>query len=201
MGTVVWPNRATGFDIDEGGGERICMICCALTPDFGVLASDSAAYKQGNMTYENPKMFRTGRFLLTYIGINIYLEDIRDEWFQLPMSMAVSSLELHCKLKEANVKLRMKEIMADGDNPDPNICFYVLGLMDGIPTLAEINSYNNYQAVFTKSDGSLRIAGILYGDDSNPEKQEIFTGLRSCGLQLDIFCKKKYSQKKNFWYA
>jgi hypothetical protein len=154
------------------------MIAAGLSKDFGVLASDSAMYStdDGSMTFESGKLSCwQGKYLISFIGTRLYFSRIDPSKFGLPLNGLSLYLQGYLRGMKPDIGNMMKELIEDPDENKPNFCLYVLGLHGKKPTLAQFNSFVDFKPRFLWTEGEgVQFSTILYGDDSKPEKAELF---------------------------
>lgn len=152
------------------------MIASVVTPQFGLLASDSAMYdtKQSRMSFQSMKLFFTKNYLITFIGTPLYFAKIDRTKLEGDMPSVCLYLEDYLKEMRPKVDKAMKSEIADPDENKPNFCLFLLGVTKKLPTLAQFNSYLSFKPKFLFSEDKPKFATIFYGDD-NPEKKKLFT--------------------------
>jgi hypothetical protein len=145
------------------------MMSCGITKDYGVIASDSASYKDGESSFGSPKIFKIQNYLVSFIGYQDYFSNLDQSKF----SYNFLSLSLYMENYLRNEKLRVEELLkyVVNKDQDPRICVFVLGLQNGKPTLVQFNSFTDFNAQFTQSDEP-EFAGIFYGEEG-PTKESI----------------------------
>lgn len=147
----------------------MCMISCVLTKEFGVIASDSARNENGNLSYEFPKVYFAGKYLITAIGATPYFSKINKEKFTLDFASLSVYLEDYFKEMKPKVEETLKELNPESYEQYGNLCAFVLGVHNGKPTLMNFNSYSNFKPKYLFSDGAPKFPTIYH-----PEKQEMF---------------------------
>lgn len=146
------------------------MIACGITPEYAVMAADSALYQNDVMEYQTPKLLKLGgKYLVTFIGATMFLERININIFQAEMNDVVTYLVDHFTRHQPIVEAGLK-----GTDIPANFCFYLLGVKHGTITLIELNSYRNFAPVFTEARNGIKFSSLFYGDDENKDKQELF---------------------------
>ena len=148
----------------------MCMIGCALTNEYGVLASDSAMANSDDITFfEVPKLFKYGKYLATFIGNTGYLSGLSPMFFEFEMK----GTSIHLQTYLRNVRQIVKN-RSEKENMSDDFLIYVLGVQDGMPTLLILNSRKNFDIEYLskKDSDKVTFANIYYGDDS--EKSQIF---------------------------
>lgn len=155
----------------------MCMIAACVTKDFGVLAADSAQYiaDVGDISFEVGKVAKIGKYLVTFIGTPLYFVNLDKAKFSLPLDQLSFYLSTFFKSERPGIEEAMKEGIKDEEENSPHLCVYVMGLYAKRPTLAQFNSFLDFKPKYIWTDDSdLKFATIIYGDDSNPDKQSMF---------------------------
>lgn len=169
----------------------MCMIACALTKEYGVLASDSALFQGKKMSFETPKLMIQGNYLVSFIGNTLYIKDLTVAPFAFGISSLSYQVQGHLrKVREAvQVKTKLQE-EEDGVTLGDQFLMYILGTINDVPTLAVLNSFKNFDIEFVSHSGKepATITTIYHGDDSG--KDEIFQ--QSSEYMRDLL--KKYDQ-------
>lgn len=155
-----------------------CMLAGAVTKDFGVLACDSAMYntESGKMSFDTFRMMasKSGKLAFSFIGTYLYLANLDKEKMAQPFDAACIYLKDYLRSQKESVAEQMKAGIADEDENKPNFCALALGMHSGHPVIAQFNSFNDFAPRYIWTDDKIRFASIIYGDDSNPEKQAMF---------------------------
>lgn len=155
----------------------MCMVASAVTKEFGVLASDSSMYDtdRGEMSFEsNRLLIIDGKKIASFIGTHLYLANIDRSKLSMPFSATCLYLKDFFKSQKAAVAGQMKAAIADEDENKPDFCFFLMGLHNSYPTLAQFNSFIEFEPRYIWSSSGLKFASIIYGDDSKPEKAAMF---------------------------
>jgi hypothetical protein len=154
------------------------MIACGLTKEYGVLAADSSSYEPETkrIGYESPKlsMFPAGRCMATYLGSPLYFSRIDLARFEAPFAAAALYLEGYFREMREDVEGILKETIEDEDERKAHMCCYLLGVHAGRPTLAQINSFQDFKPRFLWADDGVKFATLFYGDESVPGKKDVF---------------------------
>lgn len=154
------------------------MISAAATKDFGVLACDSAMYntESGKMSFDTIRMMvsKSGKLAFSFIGTYLYLANLDKDKLAQPFDAACIYLKDYLRSQKDSVAEQMKAGIVDEDENKPNFCAFALGTHSGRPVVAQFNSFNDFAPRYIWTDGGIKFASILYGDDSNPEKQAMF---------------------------
>jgi hypothetical protein len=145
------------------------MMSCGITKDYGVVASDSASYKDGQTFFDSPKMFKIQNYLVSFIGYQDYFTSMDQSKF----SYSLPALSLYMENYLRNERVRVKEILKSmvSEDQDPRLCVFILGLHNGKPTLVQFNSFTDFNAQFIQSDEP-EFSGIFYGEEG-PTKESI----------------------------
>lgn len=159
------------------GDETMCIVTGAVTTEFGVLATDSAQYDTENskMTYESPKMFGTAnnKYVVSYIGTNLYLADLDYGKFDLPLNALSLYLSEYLTRMKPKVEALMKSEIADEDDQKPHICLYVMGMFKKTPTIAMFNVFKDFTPQYVWTKDKIKFISTLYGGEV-PGKKEVF---------------------------
>lgn len=154
------------------------MISVGVTKDFGVLACDSAAYDLNTLktSFETPKLgvISNGKAVMSYVGTPLYFASIDRQKLAQSFEGVCIYLKNYLLGIRPDVVEGLKNETEDEDERKPHICLFYLGIHKGYPTLAQFNSFNDFVPKYLWSDNGLKFSTILFGDDSNPEKQAIF---------------------------
>lgn len=152
------------------------MIAAAVCKEFGVMACDSAMYvaDKGDISFEASKLAKIGKYLFTFIGSALYFVNMDRKKFDLPMDQLSFYLQSYLRAARPEVDEAMKSEIQDPDENNPHLCMYVMGVHAKRPTLAQFNSFLDFKPKYAWSDNGLKYSSIIYGDDSKPEKQEMF---------------------------
>lgn len=153
------------------------MMASGITKDFGVIACDSAMYntEMGEMSFESQRLIIIdAKKIMTFIGTHLYLANIERPKLSMPFDALCLYLKDYLKGERPKVAAAMKEAIADEDENKPHFCLFVMGIHNGHPTLAQFNSFVDFEPQYLYSANGLKFATILYGDDSKPEKKEMF---------------------------
>ncbi len=151
------------------------MVGSAVTKDFGVMASDGAMYdtEKGEMSFENPKLMVFGQKALSFIGTHLYLANLDRARMSMPFDALCLFMKDYLKEQKPKVEDQMKAI-PDADEAKPHFCLFLMGMHRGFPTVAQFNSFADFEPKYLWSDNGLKFSTILFGDDSQPEKAAIF---------------------------
>ena len=149
----------------------MCMIVCAVTKDFGVIATDSALTTKDKIEYNNMKLFYWGsKYLCTGMGIPAYIAKLDFSRFTLDMDGLSMYLEDYFKNTREHVKETLKNL--DGEDVfNPSLCFFVLGVHKGKPVLAQFNSYLNFKPKYLFSSDGPKFATIYYDPEEKKKVQ------------------------------
>jgi hypothetical protein len=154
------------------------MIAAGVTKDYGVIACDSADFDvtTSAISFETPKLglVSTGKAAMTYVGTPLYFSSIDKSKLTQPFDSVCIYLKTYLQSMRNHVGEALKEITDDIDHQQPNICVFFMGLHKNVPTLAQFNSFLDFSPRYLWSDNGLKFSTVLYGDDSKPEKNEIF---------------------------
>lgn len=154
------------------------MIAAGVTKDFGVLACDSADYDLETLgiTFETAKLgiVSTGQAAMTYVGTPLYFSSLDKDKLRQTFEGACLYLKTYLQFMKPHVQESLKEITDDVDHQQPNLCVFFMGLHKGFPTVAQFNSFLDFAPRYLWSDNGLKFSTVLFGDDSKPEKNEIF---------------------------
>lgn len=155
----------------------MCIVVGAVTKDFGVLATDSAQYdtEKSKMSYESPKLFATpnSKYVMSYIGTNLYLADIDYGKFEMPLDALSLYLSEYLIRMKPKVEALMKSEIADEDDQKPHICLYVMGMYKKTPTITMFNVFKNFKPQYTWTKEGIKFISTFYGGEV-PGKQEVF---------------------------
>lgn len=151
------------------------MISACVTPNFGILASDSAMFdtRQSKMSFETMKLFFTTKYLVTFIGTPVYFAKIDRSKLDGDLPTVCLYMEDYLKKMKPEVEKILKSEIADSDENKPNICLFILGIAKKLPTLVQFNSELNFKPKYLYSSDKPKFSTIYFGDD-NPEKKKIF---------------------------
>jgi len=156
----------------------MCMVSVGVTKDFGVLACDSADYDltDWSITFETPKLgiVSNGKAIMSYVGTPLYFSSIEKDKLAQSFENACIYLKQYLQKMKPDVEASLQEITDDEDHRKPNLCVFYMGIHKGIPTLAQFNSFLDFVPRYLWSTNGLKFSTVLFGDDSKPEKQEIF---------------------------
>ena len=153
------------------------MIATGITKDFGVMASDSASYvaDAGKIAFETPKLSIIGnKYILSFLGTPLYFSRLDVSKFTLPMNALSLYVQEYLRSMKKDVENILDQTVQDTDEKEPNFCLYVLGMHGKRPMLAQFNSFLDFAPRYLWSDNGLKFSSVLYGDDSNKEKQAMF---------------------------
>lgn len=165
------------------------MIAGCVTKDFGVLASDSALYIDGKTSFESPKMISIGKYLCTFVGHIEYFAKVDRSKFDMGIASLAIYLQDYFKSMTGIVEESLRALNRDPDDQIPRMCAMILGIYNGRPTLAQVNSFSDFKPKYLYSDGEPAFSTILYGDD-NADKQKVFKDSTS-------FMERKLSEWKS----
>ncbi len=161
----------------------MCFIGCALTPDYAVMAADSARYENDAMSFQTPKLMKLGeKHLVTCIGTAMYLEQIKSLMFLEDIDVVSNYLEDHFQRQRS-----MVEETLEREKIPAHFCLYLLGVKEGKPTLVEFNSFLDFKVKYKTCSVGVEFATLFYGDDDNKEKQMIF---QESALFMELTAKK-----------
>lgn len=155
----------------------MCCVTAAVTKDFGVMASDSAMYdtEKGEMSFESPKIVVFDqKKVVSFIGTHLYLANLDRAKMSMPFDALCLFLKDYFKAEKPKVEEMMKQAISDTDEQRPLFCLFLMGLHRGLPTVAQFNVFNDFEPKYLWSKGGLEFATVLYGDDTNPDKQALF---------------------------
>lgn len=154
------------------------MVSGAVTKDFGVLACDSAEYNLESLktTFESPKLgiLENGSAIFSYVGTPLYFSKLDKAKLSESFEKSCNYLKEYLKSMRPEVEESLRKITDDEDHRQPNFCLFVLGLHKGIPTLAQFNSFLGFAPHYLWSGNGVKFSSLLFGDDSKPEKNQIF---------------------------
>jgi hypothetical protein len=154
------------------------MLAGGVTKVFGVLATDSAMYdtQAGKTTFEFPKLFISKRrgYVMSFIGSGLYFNESHPEWFGLPFDELCKKMAEYLFEKRPSVAKEMEETIPDPDENKPHLCVMVMGMHKGYATVAQFNSFLDFQPKYLWTKDEPKFSTIIYGDDSKPEKAAIF---------------------------
>jgi len=152
------------------------MISGCITKDYGLIASDSALWNPNNKTisFDNPKLMKIGnRHLMTYIGSQLFFTNIDIEKFKMPFDCLVVYLSEYFREINQTVQDTFNGLVTDDKEKPAKICVFILGVHNGAPVLAQINSFLDFKPQFILSGDDIKFSGLYYGED-DIEKNEVF---------------------------
>ena len=173
----------------------MCMIAAGLTEKYGVLASDSATYcfEDKSITHQAPKTsIVNGKYLMTFVGTNMYFSNIDWAKFDLPLQNLSVYLQDYLQRTKPNIEDIIKKTTGNGEEPKPDFCAYVIGLYNKRPTMVVLNSFKNFKPSFLWATNGIKFATLYHGDDSC--KDRIFK--ESTRFMNDI-AKTKYYESRS----
>jgi len=146
------------------------MIAAALMPEYGIMAADSAMYRNDVMEFQTQKLMRIGdKYLVTVVGASLYLRRINPHIFMDKIDTVTRYLEEHF----LHIQPSVREDLKDSDLK-PHFCLYLMGIDHSVPTLIEFNSFQDFKPKIYRATREIKFTTLFYGDDENKEKQEIF---------------------------
>lgn len=147
---------------------NMCMIAGCVTKNFGVLATDSALYdsSKDRMYFQNMKLYCSDKYVVSYIGASDYFSEFDVSIFNLDYD------ELSDKLSKYLNEMRPKI------SGNKNVCVFVLGIKERVPTISQFNSYLDFDPKYLFSSNGPKFSTVYYGDD-NKEKKKVFSDSKS----------------------
>lgn len=151
------------------------MIASVVTPQFGLLATDSAMFdtKQIKMSFDSMKLFFSKQYLITFIGTPVYFAKLDKTKLDADLPSLCLYMEDYLKKIRPEVEKTLKSEIADNDENKPNFCLFVLGIAKRLPTLVQFNSELNFKPKYLYSSDKPKFSTIFFGDD-NPAKKKMF---------------------------
>lgn len=151
------------------------MIASVVTPQFGILATDSAMFDtaQSKMSFESMKLFFSNRYLITFIGTPVYFAKLDRTKLNQDLPSLCLYMEDYLKKIRPEVEKTLRSEISDEDENKPNFCLFILGIAKKLPTLVQFNSELNFKPKYLYSSDKPKFSTIFFGDD-NPEKKRMF---------------------------
>ena len=151
----------------------MCIISGCVTKDFGVIASDSAMYDNGKVSFNLPKMNFVNGNLLTFIGMPLFFMNL--DKFKIGSCFLASVIYLkdHFRSMEKQVGEILTKVNSNPDDQKPVLCAFLMGVHDKRPVLAQFNSFQGFEPTYLYSDNGPKFSTIFYGDDK-PDKKKMF---------------------------
>lgn len=139
------------------------------------MASDAAKYEVGSTSFETPKMLQFGQnYLITFIGTPEYFKNLDFGIFERKeMTDVMLGLRDHC-LSIRDTVIESLRSLEDEEDRKANFCLFLLGCSDGVPTLCQLNSFEDFKYNVLFSEGELVFSNIYYGDEMKPWKNNTF---------------------------
>lgn len=151
------------------------MIASVVTPQFGLLATDSAMFDtaQSKMSFESMKLFCTPKYLITFIGTPVYFSKLDNSKLGQDLPSLCLYMEDYLKKIKPDVEKTLRSAIADEDENKPNFCLFILGIAKKLPTLVQFNSELDFKPKYLYSSDKPKFSTIFFGDD-NPAKKKMF---------------------------
>lgn len=129
---------------------------------------------QGKTTFETNKLFIAPKsgYVMSFIGTALYFNENKPEWFNLPLNDLAGKLADYLREQRPKVAQIMTDSIPDEDENKPHLCVLLMGMYKGYPTLAQFNSFSDFEPKYLWTKEEPKFSTILYGDDS--KKNEIF---------------------------
>jgi hypothetical protein len=153
----------------------MCMITACITPEFGVLAADSAFYEPNTRitSYTAPKLFKAGNKLATFVGSPQYMVGIDVSQFSNSLEELAKYLQNHLLTRRPEIEKDLQTLPIKPDDMKARLCLFVLGEKDNKPTLLQLNSFKDFKPEYLVPSTKPEFASIYYGDDEI--KKQIFS--------------------------